>query len=99
MASDTLGACKGSRREVLTPFVEILVPRVGRLMPFLCALKFWLWLVWFLDLAISVEEETKTKESTWIRGEHPRQSQSNTIACTNTPPLSRTSNWFEPSPP
>jgi hypothetical protein len=23
-------------------------------MPFLCALKFWLWLVWFLDLAISV---------------------------------------------
>ena len=38
----------------LTPLVEILVPRVGRLIPFLCALKFWLWLVWFLDLAISV---------------------------------------------
>ena len=37
----------------LTPLVEILVPRVGRLMPFLCALKFWLWLVWFFDLAMS----------------------------------------------
>jgi hypothetical protein len=36
-----------------------LVPRVGRWMPFLCALKFWLWLVWFLDLAISVEGRQK----------------------------------------
>ena len=71
MASYTPGACKGSRREVLTPFVEILVPRVGRLMPFLCALKFWLWLVWFLDLAISVEEEKKPRGSTWKRGETP----------------------------
>lgn len=40
--------------EELTPLVEILVPSLGRLIPFLCALKFWLWLVWFLDLAISV---------------------------------------------
>ena len=92
MASYTLGACKGSRREVLTPFVEILVPRVGRLMPFLCALKFWLWLVWFLDLAISVEEEEKKpREARGREAKPPRQSQSKTIACTNPPPRSRPS--------
>ena len=41
------------RARELTPLVEILVPSVGRLMPLRCALKFWLWLVWFFDLAIS----------------------------------------------
>ena len=44
----------GQLGEARTPLVEILVPSLGRLIPFLCALKFWLWLVWFLDLAISV---------------------------------------------
>ena len=37
-----------------TPLVEIQRTRWGFLMPFLCALAFWLWLVWFFDLAIAL---------------------------------------------
>ena len=40
------------QQSTLTPFVEILVPVLARLIPFLCALRFWLWFVWFFDLAI-----------------------------------------------
>lgn len=36
----------------LTPLMHLKLKRAGRLMPFLWALRFWLWQVWFFDLAI-----------------------------------------------
>lgn len=39
-------------RARLTPLVETLRPTLALVIPFLWALKFWLWAVWFLDLAI-----------------------------------------------
>lgn len=40
----------GRRRRLLTPLVDIYRCVVGRFKPLRCALRFWLWAVWFLDL-------------------------------------------------
>ena len=47
-----------------TPLVEIHLTRAGFLMPFRCALLFWLWLVWFLLFAMAAVPRAQRGAST-----------------------------------
>lgn len=47
----------------LTPLVEVWRCLWGFLMPFLWALRDWLWAVWFLDLAMSAIQKSNSKTS------------------------------------
>ena len=58
-----------------TPLTEMNFWRSGCLMPLRCALRFWLWLVWFFDLAIVCSTNRPAHESGAI------QNKSALVAC------------------